>query len=135
MIKFSHANWGNGWKIKAEGNPAELEVAVTRLFNYSVISEVPETFKAGDDSVILDTYPPRLIAGARAMASDDMQHNGVIRHTVRVGKSKWQAIETFRAARIARAILGEKMGAWTNGGNYLPDIHGQGYIDKKASEE
>ncbi len=133
MIKFSSTNWGGGWKIHVQGEAKELAVEVTRLFNFGVFSEIPENFDAGKDTaVILDTYPPRLFGGARAIASNEMQVSG-LRHTVRPGKKKWQAIETFRAAHIARLILGTKMEVWKT--TYLPNVHGQGTIKAERGDE
>ncbi len=133
MITFKSVKNGAGWKINAIGDASELAQTVTRLFNFGVVSAVPESFESGDKTVTLDTYPARFFGGVRALASDAMMSDGT-RHTVRVGKSKWKAIETFRAARIARKILGEKMERWEGGraAEYAP--HSKGRISAEAGE-
>src|SRR4051812_15920772 len=89
----------NGMKISVVGDDAEaVRIAVNQLFNYGIVSGVPEEYnEERDTQVLLNTYPARFRFGMRTLAEvlygDEILANlnkSAVTHTVRRGKAEWQ---------------------------------------------
>ena len=74
MISTTLIHNGAGINLALSGNAAELAAHVNRLYNYGVVSNVPDFYKEGeDDSVTVQSDRGRLLRGHIAMASVALQ--------------------------------------------------------------
>lgn len=95
---------GAGINLALSGEAAELATHVNRLYNYGVVSNIPDFYKEGeDDFVTVQSDRGRLLRGYIAMASVALQANKA--RTAKL-KGKPGTVFRFLAAKDAARELG-----------------------------
>lgn len=98
-MKQTIEKFGACFNLTLIGTPAEVAARVNTLFNYGVISNVPETFdEKTDGCVMVQTDAGRLERGFNAIAQVELQADKML-----TAKYKGKPTEFLAAAR-ARAI-------------------------------
>lgn len=109
MITKTKEKFGAAINLYLTAPAAELVQEVNRLFNFGVISAVPESFEEGVDThVMVQSDPQRFERGHVAMAVVECQRDKALCATYK-GKG-----EGFNAA--AKELAGERMAEFTDEG-------------------
>ena len=116
------AKFGGGLKITLTGTVEQVDAGVNQLFNYGIISNVPEDYREGrDESVTCSSYRPRFLRGLKCLAECQMkeiaipQPDSFLGLVYRSDRKLWRKIAMIRAARLARQMFDFSGRGWRNG--------------------
>ena len=69
MLQLTRETFGAALNLGITGDAAEVALHVNKLFNYGIISNVPDTFEENKDThVVVQSDPGRFGRGLKAMA-------------------------------------------------------------------
>jgi len=101
--------------LQFHGPANALAREVNRMFNFGIITNIPEEFKPGEhETVTCATYPKRMKLGAEALANVEISRS-VLNHTVRRGKKEWRDKVAERAEAILASFRPDESGTEEDG--------------------